>query len=304
MITTISGDNDFLIRQEINASINNFKKLNDPIGLEIIDDFSGSCEELKQQILSYSLLSPNKMIILIEPSKVKDFSNDIKEIIQSLPKTTDLIIVEHTLDKRQLYYKELKSSTEFKLLTKLDQPAIIRFVIKSTNECGGIISNRDAAYLVERVGDDQMLLSHEIEKLTLYSPEISTSSIDLLTERSVSSTIFQLLDAAFNGRPKQALDIYYEQRALKIDPEQILAMLSWQLQTLALVMSAKNESIDQVAANARISPFVARKAKQVAAKLSFTTIKKMVNELSNIDYRSKRQSFDLDEAIKTFIIGV
>src|SRR5207302_5372047 len=87
----------------------------------------------------------------------------------------------------------------------------------------------DASYLVERVGLNQQLLANELDKLLLYNPQITRSSIDQLTDPTPQSTVFQLLEAAFAGRTKQALDLYAEQRGLKVEPQQIIAMLAWQL---------------------------------------------------------------------------
>lgn len=304
MVISLSGDNWFLIRAEIDRLVAEFSQTNDPLGVEKLDSQSLSYEELRQSLSSYSLLSRSRLVILVEPSKIKQFSDNIAELIEDLPDTTSLVIVEPSLDKRLSYYKFLVSNTDFKSQNKLAGPQLIDWVISFTKDLGGGLNRQQALHLVDRVGDDQMLLSNEIAKLVLYSKQLTVDSIDLLTEQSAASTIFQLLDAAFSDRPKLALSLYNDQRLQKVEPEQVLSMMSWQVQALAICMASKNMSPSEVASLSKLSPFTVQKAKQVAAKLSFSSLKRMVSELSLMDQRSKTESFNLDEGLKNFIVGL
>ncbi len=72
--------------------------------------------------------------------------------------------------------------------------------------------SKDAKYLVMRVGANQQTLSNELAKLLSYDKAITRQTIDLLTEQTPQSTIFELLDAAFAGNSKKAMELYAEQR--------------------------------------------------------------------------------------------
>jgi DNA polymerase-3 subunit delta len=304
MVITVSGDNGYLIRAEINKLVDEYAELSGVLGVERLDSSDLSLEQLKQSLTSSSLFSSSRTIIISEPSKIKDFSVNFEEIISSLLDTTTLVIVEPSLDKRLSYYKYLVKNTDFRLFNKISPPEIIYFVVECAKSGGATINRSSVVHLIDRVGDDQMRLSNEIDKLALYSSDITVRTIDLLCEQSPASSIFQLLDAAFSGHIKQALGLYNDQRAQKVEPDQILAMFSWQLQTLAQVISGKNMTSDQIARGSKISPYVVQKAKTVTSKISFSKLKQLISDLSKIDYRSKRNSLDLDEAIKNYIISI
>jgi DNA polymerase-3 subunit delta len=156
--------------------------------------------------------------------------------------------------------------------------------------------------MVDRVGLDQQLLANELEKLLLYSQQINKDSINLLTDQNVQSTIFQLLDAAFAGNKKRAIQLYEEQRSQKVDPLAIIAMLTWQLHILALLVHARNRSADEIAREAKVSPYTVKKSQNVARKLSRDDIKRYVTDLLDIDKRARREAIDLDEALQLYLL--
>ncbi|HEY4963430.1 MAG TPA: DNA polymerase III subunit delta [Candidatus Saccharimonadales bacterium] len=304
MVITITGDNSYLMRSAINDLLDEHSASNGVLGTEIIYSADQNYEQLKQTLSSSSLFSQSRLVVLNEPSKTKEFSDKIEEIISSMLDSTTLVILEPSLDKRLSYYKFLVKSTDFRQFNKLSPQSLVDFIVGYAKNLGATINRSSAVHLIDRVGDDQMGLASEVDKLSLYSSEITAQTIDLLCEQSPTSTIFQLLDAAFSNQPKRALELYNDQRAQKVEPDQILAMLSWQLQTLAQVISGNNMTADQIARGTKISPYAVQKAKSVATKISFSKLKQLVYDLSRLDWRSKRNSLDLDEAIKNYIISI
>jgi DNA polymerase-3 subunit delta len=164
------------------------------------------------------------------------------------------------------------------------------------------LQRADAQYLAERVGLNQQLLANELEKLLLYDVQISRQTIDLLTEPAPQSTIFQLLEAAFAGNRRRAMELYREQRALKVEPPQIIAMLAWQLHVLALIKTAGQRSSDAIASEAKLSPYVVRKSQGIADNLTGSELKVLVQDLLEIDVRSKRSALDADEALQNYLL--
>ncbi len=300
MIVTFSGNNSFLI----NGELNKLKAKLDDLAIVSLDGRESSLEDIKMEIQSYSLFTNKRLVILFEPSKARGFDEYVEQIEADTPETTMVIIVETAMDKRTSYYKFLQKNTNYKSFDKLAVPALVKWASDYASEQGGKLAASDASYLIDRVGDDQLLLSQEIAKLILYSPAINKQTIDLLSEQSASSTIFELLDAAFSLNSPKALRIYADQRLQKVEPMQILAMISWQLNTLALYMTSKNLAEPEVLSRSGLSPYTLSKARQIATKISFSNLKSLVNDLAGLDLRSKTTSFDLDEGLKNFIVGL
>ena len=259
---------------------------------------------IQEALTSLPFLSNKKMVVLRSPSASKKFLEEAEKLLAEVPETTDVVIVEPKLDKRLSYYKYLKKSTDFQEFPQLDVNGLAQWLVSTAKEQRGSISPSDARYLVERVGTNQQMLSNELEKLLINDLKVSRQAIDVLTEPTPQSTIFQLLEAAFAGNDKRAMELYKEQRALKVEPPQIVAMLAWQLHVLAVIKTAGDRSPNDIAREARLSPFVVQKSAGIARKLSLAELKKLIVDLLKIDVRSKRESIDTDEALQHYLLSL
>jgi DNA polymerase III delta subunit len=304
MIITLAGENNFGLRRELKRLVDTFTGEYGDLALERLDGQEADFKRIGEALSSLPFLASRKMIVLRGPGNNKQFAEQVEQILGNLPETNDVIIVEPKLDKRLSYYKFLKSKTDYREFLELDINGLSRWLAETAKAQGGSLSTGDARYLVERAGAKQQLLSNELEKLLLYDPKITRQTIDLLTEPTPQSTIFQLLEAAFAGNPKRALELYAEQRALKVEPAQIVAMLAWQLNILAIIKTAGNRGPEAVAKEAKLNPFVVQRSQSVARKLSLAQLKKLVSDLLKIDVATKRTSIDPDEALQHYLLAV
>jgi DNA polymerase-3 subunit delta len=87
-----------------------------------------------------------------------------------------------------------------------------------------------------------------------------------------------------------------------VEPQQILAMLIWQLHILAVVKTAGPRSADTIAKEAKISPFTVRKSVDLARRLSLTQLKTRVSDLLKIDLDLKSKSMNADEALQLYLL--
>lgn len=272
------------------------------MAVERLDGAEATIERISEALISLPFLSNKKMVLLRQGSVNKQFAEQAAQLLADVPETTEVIVVEPKLDKRSSYYKFLKKATDFKEYNELDAGGLARWLVSAAKERGGTLSPGDASLLVSRVGQNQQLLSSELEKLLLYSGDITKDSIETLTEPTPQSTIFELLDAAFAGRSARALQLYIEQRALKVEPQQIIAMLVWQLHILALLKTAGQRSPDSIASDAKVSPYTVKKSVTIARKLTLAELKRLVADLAEIDRRSKRETFNIDDALQHYLL--
>lgn len=302
MIRVLSGTNAFGLQHDLRKIIDKFVTEHGDLAVERIDGEETTYERIAEALTGLPFLVSKKLVLLRAPSAQKKFVEQVEQLLADVPETNDVVIVEPKLDKRLAYYKFLKKSTDFTDYSQPDENGLAAWLQRTAKEGGGTISSNDARYLIERAGANQQLLFNELEKLLLHDPNVSREAIDLLTEATPQSTIFQLLEAAFGGNTKLAFKLYAEQRALKVEPQQIIAMLGWQLHVLAIVKTAGDRSTDEIAKDAKMSPFVVRKSQNIARRLTISQLKKLVSDLLSIDTRSKRTSLDLDEAIQYYLM--
>lgn len=302
MIITLFGENSFGLQKELDKLVENFVQQHGDLALERLDGEEAEFEKMREAVTGLPFLASKKLIVLRAPSTNKQFVEQAEQLLADVPETNGIILLEPKLDKRTAYYKYLQKHTDFRQFPQLDQIGLANWLVKEAGSASGTLSSSDARYLVERVGADQQLLSNELEKLLLYDSKINRGTIDLLTEPAPQSTIFQLLEAAFAGRTKTALKLYAEQRAQKVEPPQIIAMLAWQLHVLAIVKAAGDRSTDTIAKEAKLNPFVVRKSQGIARDLTLAELKKLITNLLKVDVAMKRTVIDSDEALQHYLL--
>ncbi len=304
MIRTLTGSNSYGIQTELHKITDNFIREHGDLALEQLDGEEVGLERIQEAVQSLPFLASSKLVILRTPSANKQFLEHYEAALAEVPDITEVIIHEPKIDKRGSYYKWLKKNTEFQEYAELDERGLAKWAVEFAKGKGVALSLSDASYLIGRVGANQQKLANELTKLTLSGDVITRQVIDELTEPTPQSTIFELIDAAFSGNKQRALDLYDEQRALKVEPQQIIAMLAWQLHVLAVIKAAGERSPDAIAKEAKISPFVVRKSSGIARKLSLTELKQYISDLAQLDSDSKRTALDLDEALKNYILHI
>lgn len=304
MITTLTGENDVLRAQALRELIDTFVVQHGDMALERLDGEEASYERMHEAAQSLPFLVPRKLVVLRAPSANKEFTEHFEQFCEDVAETNDVVLVEPKLDKRLGYYKLLKRDTQFQEFPVLDGNGLVRFLTDYAKKQGGELGAADARLLVDRVGQNQLTLQHEVDKLLAYNPKITKQSIELLTERTPQSSIFELLDAAFAGDARRAMALYNEQRALRVEPQQIIAMLVWQLHILAIVKVAGARSTDEIARAAKISPFTVRKTQGLARRISVQQLKTLVTDLRSFDVRLKSEGLDADEVTRYYLLNL
>ena len=186
----------------------------------------------------------------------------------------------------------------------LSNSQLASYIVNYVKARQGKISNNDAYYLVKRVGDNQMLIKNEIDKLVLYSPEITSSTINLLTEEKLTTTVFNLLDNVLVGNHKKVIDIYNQQKKLRVDPMQIFAMLIWQLHILSIVKTGEGKPLSIIASDSSIKLFNLDNAKTITNKLSFDKLKNIIDKCFYLDIKIKTKRINIDDAILYLLLSI
>lgn len=302
MVTVLVGANAFLIRRELQKFSASFVREYGNLALERLEGEHIELEQILDAVASVSFLSAQKMVFVSNLSQNKFAAEHIEHILESVADTTHLILYESSVDKRTVFYKTLKKQTDFREYNELDEHGLIRWIIEEAKQASGSISRGDAQLLVQRLGTNQMLLFNELQKLLTHDPNITREHIEALTELSPQSKIFDLLDAALAGNHKRALSLYDDQRAQRVEPQYILAMITWQLQNLAYVVFAKGKNASQIASEAKVNPYVVSKAQVTAKRLNPQKLKLNISRALNIDIQSKTSALNLDDALKHYIL--
>jgi len=302
VIATLFGSNSYGLKRRLDELTQAFVKEYGELALERLDAEETTAETLLEALQSLPFLAQRKLVIVRNGCLNKDFSEQIEQIISSISNTTDMVFYEPQIDKRTAYFKVLKSKTQLEEFNEMDARNLAQWLVDETKKSGGALSFIDGNYLVERLGTNQALLANELDKLLIYDSRVSKKNIDLLTEPNPQSKVFDLLDAIFSGQKGRALKLYDEQRAQKVEPQAILAMIAWQLNIISIAKYSKNRDLAEVSRDSSVKDYPLRKARGLAGKLSDKDLKKMVSEALDIDWRGKTTSLNMDEALRNYIL--
>jgi DNA polymerase-3 subunit delta len=302
MVITLTGSNFYLIKRRLDELTGQFVKEHGELALERIDAEEADSAAVLDAVQSLPFLASRKMVVVRGAGTNKNLSGQIEQIIDSAGDSVDVIFHESSIDKRSSFFKVLKSRSQLEEYNQMDNHGLAAWLTEEAKKAGTKLSLADANYLVERAGQNQEQLANELEKLSLYDKTITRQNIDVLTVKTPQSKVFDLLDAAFGGNKRKALELYEEQRAQKVEPQTIMAMIAWQLKLLVLAKTAGGRSAQQIAKDAGLSPWPVQKAQGLARQIDNKRLQEMVSEALKIDEKGKTTSLDMDEALKTYIV--
>lgn len=301
MIITLAGANSYSLKKRLNELVTKFVSEHGELAIERFEAEEVEPQAIVEALQSLPFLATKKMVVVRDPSKNKNTVEQIEQIISSTSNDVDLVFVDPEVDRRTNYFRVLKARTQLEEFNELDSSSLAKWLTAEAKNRGGELSFADAIYMVERLGTNQSLLSNELDKLLIYEPEITRATIDLLTSPNPQSRIFELLDAAFGGKKQKALELYEDQRAQRVEPQAILAMLAWQLQQIATAKYSGGKSAGEIAKDSGMKEYPITKAMSLAAKIEEEKLKKLISEALEIDLKAKTSSLDMDEALKTYI---
>lgn len=302
MIRTITGKNAYKLRAYVHQLVDSYMKSVGELGIERIDASESTVDAILQAAQNLPFLVERKLVVVTNAGQNTPLLERIDELVERNAERVEVLLIDPSFDKRKASYKTLQKKTEVHDFPEANARDLPAWVVEYCTEKGGAISRADANYLVERVGSNQDMLAREVEKLVLFEPKVVRAAIDILTDRTLQSTVFELLDAAFAGNSERALKLYREQRASRVEPQYIIAMIVWQLHGLALAVYAPDHQ-EGTLVHAGLSPYTARKAIGLARQTTKQTVRRMIRDLTELD-RNIKTSADADAGIELFLLNL
>lgn len=302
MILFFYGDNTYAVRAKIDAIARRYEQTTgSSYSLDSFDMSERTLGDLLNAVAIQPLFESSRLIIVKELGSNKVAREQIEQIIDSIPETSNVIIWEREIDKRSSYFKKLaklKKAQEFKML---DRPKLVRWIKQTSEDYGYLIEVGAINRLIELVGFDQWQLKNELIKLGNYNEHINTESVELLVTSSIEQTIFQLIDAIWSGNVQGAVRIYNTLLLQGSSDQQILAMFNWQLRNLVLAKESSGD-YSRISREFGISPYVLRRSAQSARMISFAQLKQAYARLIETDFAIKSGRLNSKSALEGLII--
>ena len=285
MIYLLYGTKTFLIKEEIKKITQKF----DDINISHFDLENDLITDVIDDCLTFSLFSNNKLVICENADMFTGLSSKDSEIIEeylnNFNSNTTLVLTVNNekLDERKKITKLIKKVGKvISFNDNINPYEIVKECLKDYEISTNLIS-----LLIDRVGDNPLILKNEIEKIKLYKDNKTITKEDIInvTTKKVDTDIFKLLDYIVSDNKSKALEIYYEMLKMNEEPIKIIIMLSNQFRIMyqAKELIKKGLSEKDIADILKIHPYRVKLAIQNGRKYSKETLLNYLSELADID---------------------
>ncbi len=302
MISIFIGENTVERDEAVSSYLSSFKNAHGELSIFKIDAESDSKNDFLDAILSVPFFSDKKLVKVVGLEKNKENLELLLSQQNNIPSNCEVMVVSSGFDGRLKTAQELLKISTVREFAKIDRYNLESWLANYFEKQGAKITRDNIRYLIDRVGEDQQSLYQEANKLALLNT-IDKEKIDSMTTKSLSSTVFNLLDAISASNQKNSLEIYNEQIQLGNEPLAILGMISWQLHNIAVVFSGlKKRPKPELMRLSGMSPFVFRKTVSVAERLNRALILNYLEEAINAEYLIKNKPVNSQAVLKNLIL--
>ena len=302
------------IKKEFGSLVNgiNFIQIDENNVKEIISDIETPAFGYEKKLIiakNTGLLKKEKKTAkgpeaeLIKVSnKIADYINENIDLIDS---AVELIFVEETAEKNELYKAIEKNGTVIEF-AELKLPELIQNIQKICAAYKVKIDNSTAKYFIENCGTNMQDLINEVRKLIEYVGEngvITNKEVDLLCIKQIDSVIFDLTDNLGKKDIEEAMQVLKELVYEKEPIQKILITLYNHFKKLYIVKIAEKYRKD-LATSMKLKPnqmFLVTKYKAQARYFTEAEIRKIMEEFINLDANYKIGLIDIDIGLEAVL---
>lgn len=304
MIYLLYGTKEFEITNEIKKITKNIEQIN----ISKYDLANDNIKNIIDDCETFSLFDDKKVVIADNANMFSSQTSKDSEIIEKylnhINSKTILIFIVHNekIDSRKKITKLLtKNGKILEFNNDINPENIVKELLKDYK-----ISYQNIKLLIDRVGNNLLILQKEIEKLKLYKEnnEITENDIINVTTKKIETDIFKLIDSIVKKDKEKALEIYHEMLKINEEPLKIVIMLANQFrimyQSKELLMKGYSEK--DIASTLQIHPYRVKLAIQNSQVYDSKTLLKYLNDLADIDLNIKTRNVSKELALELFIL--
>lgn len=318
-IYLLYGEETFLLQQQLNKIKKKFGEIIKGINYIAIDE--NNIQELIADIETPAFGYSTKLIIARNTGifkrevkgrsggaskELKDKINEyLKSNIDMINESVILVFVENEVEKNSIYNTIEKIGT----VCNFEEQKPFQIIKRLKAICNSYKVNVDEStlqYLIESCGTNMQDLINEIRKLIEYAGEngkIQKQDIDKLCIKKIESIIFDLTDNLGQKKVKEALEVLYNLIASKEPIQKILITLYNHFKKLYFVKIAIVNNKD-VAQSLQLKPnqmFLVNKYKLQAKGFKTSELRKIIQELEDLDYHYKIGLIDLNVGLEAIL---
>lgn len=313
----VYGEESFLIKETVSFILNRaLQNGSDEFQHARYDLREIPVEEAVEDCLTVPFFGERKVVVFENPffltaenekAKVQHDLEKLSEYVKNPnPSSVAVFLAPYKkLDERKKLTKLLLKSSvvvHAKPLTEKEMEKWIKLQVKAG---GKRISGRGILALLHYVGPNLQLLKNEIEKLLLYGEEnITEETVEKTVSFQSEQNVFLLADKVVKRDLPGALSVYDQLIKQNEEPIKILAALASQFRFLfqVKVLLKKGYSQSQLASMLKAHRFRVKMAAEQEKYFSEEDLLRILDQLSELDYRMKSSSANREQMLELFFI--
>ena len=297
----IEGENPVLIQKEIDKIINKLTNyelikydLNEIEFNKIIEDLDTYDMFLKQKvIIGYN------PVFLVEKT---DFKEDKLLKYINNPSYNILILVVNKLNNRLKLVTEIKKVFKIITIKNIDYSTFIENNLEDYK-----MDKSTIQYFLNKVGQNYNIIESELEKLKLYKVDkkiITKEDIDLISNRNIESSIFDLIDSIVKKDKKKVYELYEHFLSSGTEIIQIMIMLANQIRLIYNVKVLNRLSDSEISNLLEVHEYPVKLARNKGYNYSKKELLNMLYNLAILDEDIKSNKCLQNISFLTFIMQI
>ena len=310
MIQVIYGKDRFLVLEKRNALIKEIEKQKP--NLERFDFHASDHEfqfgQVVEAIQTVSLFgAPRVVFFYVEQEKELSLM-DVDHLNSCIlnPGDVDIILAfPKKLTQFKTLHASLKKHAKEHVITKANAYNAPAYLQKGLKQYNLQMSPQAQSLFLEYIGEDYSRLQSELEKLALLEVKVDEKIINQMVTKDISRDIFALGNALLDKKRDQAFQIYHSLLTQKNDPLNLAPLMASTLRTIYQIetLSQLGYSENAILESLKISKgqyWVVRNRQSGKVK----NILKLLNDLANLDQKTKLGQIDRFVAFELFMLDV
>lgn len=299
-IYLLYGEEKYDLELRLQKIKKEYDNLSEGINLYYITN--DNIDELPSLLQGVTFFGTEKLII-IKDTKLK-FNVDL---LKDIDKDITIVVIEESVDKRTTDYKTLSKIAECIEFKFMDDVKVKEYIMQVLKKYNISISNEDADYLSQMLGNQKSNIINELNKLVIYlegENNVNREIIDKVCTKTLNAKIFDVLANIVNKKKKIAIKELDELLQQKEPIVKIYIMLYKQVKQMYLIKFLKGKNSPNIAQILGIHPFVFKNLSKSCDAYTLKELRNILNEFDIYDEKTKNGEMDFEIGLKKIILSM
>ena len=311
-IYLIYGNEEYLIKTELNKILDNLNSLTDNIIKYNLDE--STIGDILLEVSTVSMFS-DKKIVICENSNFLTSESKKDEEIDSLMKYINnpfedvyliFIVNNEKLDERKKIVKDLKKVSKVLICNRVDDHNLNNYIYNYFKDNNYDIDMSLVRIIKDKVKYDLSNIINECDKLMNYkdnNKKITKEDIENVITENIEDNVFSLTDAILNKDISKKIKIYKDLLLMGEEPIKLIVMIANQFRLLLQVkLMVKNDyRQNEIATIIKEHPYRVKLA--LNSNYSINEIIDNIKKLYKLDYDIKTGNIDKNFGLELYLLS-